>query len=29
MCIITANFGAVHKDEETGFYILPITSLMP
>lgn len=29
MCIITSNFGAVAKDEETGIYILPITALKP
>ncbi len=29
MGIITANFNAVVKDEETGIYILPITALKP
>ena len=29
MCIITGNFGAVVKDEETGIYILPISALKP
>lgn len=29
MCIITGNFKSVVKDEETGIYILPISSLRP
>lgn len=29
MCIITSNFSAVVKDNETGIYLVPITALKP
>ncbi len=29
MCIIVGNFSAIMKDEETGIYIIPITTLKP